>query len=92
MGTDSPMTFFIPVHCEPKKAPCPKCGKHGRHKKRGHRSKEAAAGRRRLKVHTLDERDGAALPAKRASTASTSQEHTGSAFATGRFPPHLVFD
>jgi hypothetical protein len=29
MGMDSPTTVFIPVHCAPKKAPCPKCGKHG---------------------------------------------------------------
>ena len=27
MGTDAPTTVFIPVHCAPKKAPCPKCGK-----------------------------------------------------------------
>jgi hypothetical protein len=33
MGTDAPTTIFIPVHCAPKKAPCPKCGKHG-HRKR----------------------------------------------------------
>jgi transposase-like protein len=34
MGTDSPTTVFIPVHCAPKKAPCPKCGKHGRRKRK----------------------------------------------------------
>jgi transposase-like protein len=33
MGTDAPTTIFIPVHCAPKKAPCPNCGKHG-HRKR----------------------------------------------------------
>jgi Transposase len=33
MGTDAPTTVFIPVHCAPKKAPCPKCGKNG-HRKR----------------------------------------------------------
>jgi Transposase len=33
MGMDSPTTVFIPVHCAPKKAPCPTCGKHG-HRKR----------------------------------------------------------
>jgi hypothetical protein len=33
MGKDVPATIFIPVHCAPKKAPCPKCGKHG-HRKR----------------------------------------------------------
>jgi transposase len=33
MGTDAPTTIFIPVHCAPKKAPCPTCGKHG-HRKR----------------------------------------------------------
>ena len=34
MGMDSPTTVFIPVHCAPKKAPCPKCGKHGRRKRK----------------------------------------------------------
>ena len=34
MGTDAPTTIFIPVHCAPKKAPCPKCGKHGRRKRK----------------------------------------------------------
>jgi hypothetical protein len=34
MGTDAPTTTFIPVHCAPKKAPCPKCGKHGRRKRK----------------------------------------------------------
>jgi hypothetical protein len=29
MGTDAPTIDTIPVHCAPKKAPCPKCGKHG---------------------------------------------------------------
>jgi hypothetical protein len=33
MGSDTPTTLFIPVHCAPKKAPCPKCGKHGRRKR-----------------------------------------------------------
>ncbi len=33
MGTEAPTTIVIPVHCAPKKAPCPKCGKHG-HRKR----------------------------------------------------------
>src|SRR5260370_17155730 len=30
MGTEGPTTVVIPVHCAPKKAPCPKCGKLGR--------------------------------------------------------------
>jgi hypothetical protein len=30
MGTEAPTTVVIPVHCAPKKAPCPKCGKLGR--------------------------------------------------------------
>jgi Transposase len=30
MGTETPTTVTIPVHCAPQKAPCPKCGKHGR--------------------------------------------------------------
>jgi hypothetical protein len=34
MGMDSPTTVFIPVHCAPKKAPCPTCGKHGRRKRK----------------------------------------------------------
>ena len=34
MGTDSPTTIFIPVGCAPKKAPCPKCGKNGRRKRK----------------------------------------------------------
>jgi hypothetical protein len=29
MGTDAPTIVVIPVHCAPKKAPCPKCGKRG---------------------------------------------------------------
>jgi len=33
MGTDAPTIVTIPVHCAPKKAPCPRCGKHG-HRKR----------------------------------------------------------
>jgi Transposase len=33
MGTDAPTIITLPVHCAPKKAPCPKCGKHG-HRKR----------------------------------------------------------
>ena len=33
MGMDAPTTIFIPVHCAPKKAPCPNCGRHG-HRKR----------------------------------------------------------
>src|SRR5437660_12889535 len=33
MGTNAPTPVVIPVHCAPKKAPCPKCGKHGRRKR-----------------------------------------------------------
>src|SRR5271165_1315228 len=33
MGTDAPTTVFIPVHCAPKKAPCPTCGKLGKLKR-----------------------------------------------------------
>jgi transposase-like protein len=33
MGTDAPTPVVIPVHCAPKKAPCPKCGKHGLRKR-----------------------------------------------------------
>src|SRR6516165_2014857 len=34
MGTDAPATVVIPVLCAPKKAPCPKCGKHGTRKRK----------------------------------------------------------
>jgi hypothetical protein len=34
MGTDAPTSVTIPVHCAPKKAPCPKCGKHGGRKRK----------------------------------------------------------
>jgi hypothetical protein len=34
MGTDSPTPVFIPIHCAPKKAPCPHCGKHGQRKRK----------------------------------------------------------
>jgi transposase-like protein len=33
MGTGAPTPVVIPVHAAPKKAPCPKCGKHGRRKR-----------------------------------------------------------
>jgi hypothetical protein len=33
MGTEAPTTIVIPVHCAPKKAPCPRCGKRGRRKR-----------------------------------------------------------
>jgi Transposase len=33
MGNDAPTTVTLPVHCAPKKAPCPKCGKLGRRKR-----------------------------------------------------------
>src|SRR3954453_20496529 len=33
MGADAPTTLFIPVHCAPKKAPCPRCGKSGKRKR-----------------------------------------------------------
>jgi transposase-like protein len=33
MGTEAPTTIVIPVHCAPKKAPCPQCGKRGRRKR-----------------------------------------------------------
>jgi hypothetical protein len=34
MGADAPTIVTIPVHCAPKKAPCPNCGKHGRRKRK----------------------------------------------------------
>jgi len=34
MGTNAPTIVTLPVHCAPKKAPCPKCGKHGRRKRK----------------------------------------------------------
>ena len=33
MGTEAPNSIVIPVHCAPKKAPCPHCGKRGRRKR-----------------------------------------------------------
>jgi hypothetical protein len=33
MGTEAPTPIVIPVHCAPKKAPCPKCGQRGRRKR-----------------------------------------------------------
>jgi transposase-like protein len=33
MGTEAPTIVTIPVHCAPKKARCPKCGRHGRRKR-----------------------------------------------------------
>ena len=34
MGTEAPTPVVITVRCAPKKAPCPKCGKHGRRKRK----------------------------------------------------------
>src|SRR3954447_9328346 len=34
LGTEAPTPVVIPRHCAPKKAPCPKCGKHGRRKRK----------------------------------------------------------
>jgi hypothetical protein len=33
MGTEAPTSIVIPVHCAPKKAPCPDCGRRGRRKR-----------------------------------------------------------
>jgi hypothetical protein len=33
MGTEAPTIVTIPVHCAPKKAPCPTCGRLGRRKR-----------------------------------------------------------
>jgi hypothetical protein len=33
MSTEAPTPVVIPLHHAPKKAPCPKCGKHGRRKR-----------------------------------------------------------
>ena len=33
MGTEAPTSVVIPVHCAPKKAPCPECGRRGRRKR-----------------------------------------------------------
>ena len=33
MGTDARTTVLIPIHCAPKKAPCPRCGKPGKRKR-----------------------------------------------------------
>ena len=34
MGTGAPTPVVIPLHCAPKKAPCPRCGKHGTRKRK----------------------------------------------------------
>jgi hypothetical protein len=34
MGTEAPTPIVIPIRAAPKKAPCPKCGKHGRRKRK----------------------------------------------------------
>src|SRR3954447_26580724 len=34
MGTEAPTPVVIPLHCAPKKAPCPKCGKYGTRKRK----------------------------------------------------------
>src|SRR5438309_1237291 len=34
MGTEAPTPLVIPVHCAPKKSPCPRCGRHGRRKRK----------------------------------------------------------
>src|SRR4051812_1319349 len=34
MGTEAPTPVVIPVHCAPKKSPCPRCGRHGRRKRK----------------------------------------------------------
>jgi transposase-like protein len=33
MGTEAPTPIVIPIHCAPRKAPCPKCGKRGQRKR-----------------------------------------------------------
>jgi hypothetical protein len=33
LGTDAPTPVVIPLHCAPKKAPCPECGKRGPRKR-----------------------------------------------------------
>ena len=43
MGTEAPTPVVIPVHCAPKKAPCPKCGKLGRRKRTCTRSVRTVA-------------------------------------------------
>src|SRR3954462_11560669 len=34
MGTEALTPVVIPVHCAPKKSPCPRCGRHGRRKRK----------------------------------------------------------
>jgi transposase-like protein len=43
MGTEAPSPVVIPVHCAPKKAPCPKCGILGRRKRTCTRSVRTVA-------------------------------------------------
>src|SRR4051812_38336606 len=43
MGTEAPTPIVIPVHCAPKKAPCPECGERGRRKRTLTRTVRTAA-------------------------------------------------
>ena len=43
MGTEAPTTIVIPVHCAPKKAPCPKCGTRGTRKRTATRTVRTVA-------------------------------------------------
>ena len=43
MGTEAPNSIVIPVHCAPKKAPCPHCGKRGRRKRTCNRTVRTVA-------------------------------------------------
>ena len=43
MGTEAPTPIVIPVHCAPKKAPCPKCGQRACRKRTLSRSVRTVA-------------------------------------------------
>ena len=43
MGTEAPTPIVIPIQAAPKKAPCPKCGKHGARKRKINRTVRTVA-------------------------------------------------
>ena len=71
MGTDAPTIVTIPVHCAPKKAPCPKCGKLGRRK----RTLPRTGPHRRLQGRRLPG-DHLRRVSRRAATAATTFRST----------------
>ena len=67
---------LLPGRLHDPQQPTPRSGLRSRGKWMTMRSAAGPRRRKIIKVHTPDKRDGAVLPAKRASTASTSQDNT----------------